>query len=134
MAVDWSTEEEVRRVARQLRKRHGALDWRVGVDDLIERNGLAQGKYDYGDSWFRRLISGVAKKVKALLSVKDNVILVAPDLHYAKEPFAKGHELGHSELSWHREILYVCDEHDLHPDTQAQMEWEANTFSSEVLF
>ena len=81
----------------------------------------------------RCALESTAKKVKALLSVKEQVILVANDLPEARTPFAKGHELGHSTLAWHRQILYVCDEHDLNWATREQMEWEANLFSAEVL-
>lgn len=137
MSIDWSTKAAIRAAAVELRRKHDALDWNANIDHLLERSGLAQGRYSpyLGTGWsFIDFVKNTNKRVKALLSVKENVVLLATDIHQAREAFAKGHELGHSALPWHREILYVCDEHDLATDTRAQMEWEANTFSSEVLF
>ncbi|MEQ1670516.1 MAG: ImmA/IrrE family metallo-endopeptidase [Hyphomicrobium sp.] len=138
--MDYSTGELVRRAAVEFRQKHDALDWSASVDDLIRLNGLDQGSYggiqgmvSAIGTTFRRLTSGVTKKVLALFSMKESVILVSNDLPEPKKPFAKGHELGHSVIEWHREILYVCDEHDLAPGTRAQMEFEANTFAAEVL-
>lgn len=135
MTVDYSKEKVVRAASIELRKKHSALDWSAKVDDLIRLEGLEQGTYSPTRDRFSlaSAIRAVQKSVKALISVKDQVILMSEDLHHAKEAFAKGHELGHSTLEWHREILYICDEHDLNQSTRDQMEWEANTFASEVL-
>lgn len=136
MTIDWSTKAAVREAAIDLRKKYDALDWSANIDDLIERSGLSQGRYSpyQGVGWsFIDFVKNTRKRVQALLSVKENVVLLSTDIHQAREAFAKGHELGHSALPWHREILYICDEHDLRADTRAQMEWEANLFSSEVL-
>lgn len=136
MAPDFSSKVAVIKAAIALRKKHGALEWSASVDQLIERHGLSQGRWSpTRDKWsLARAIAEVGKKVKALISLKESVILVADDLHQAREAFAKGHELGHGTLEWHREILYVCDEHDLSAKARAQMEWEANAFSGEILF
>lgn len=134
MDVDYSTSEEVHRQASEFRRKHGAMDWSVKVDQLIEVHGYAQGSYNpnkqgvLGD-----LLSGVTKKIQALVSLRDKVILLSNDLHRARKPFAKGHELGHAVLPWHQDILYACDEHDLKPSARAQLEYEANEFASEIL-
>lgn len=135
MTVDYRLQQQIREASVDLRKKHNALDWSAKVDDLIKLEGLDQGRYSpLRDRWsLASVIHAAAKKVKALLSLKEQVILVSEDLHPAKEAFAKGHELGHSTLPWHREILYICDEHDLNPSTRDQMEWEANRFSSDIL-
>jgi Zn-dependent peptidase ImmA (M78 family) len=137
MSIDYSSKDAIRQAAVDVRKKHGALDWDAKVDDIIERQGLSQGRFGPGGSGLggklAKLFSGVVKKVKALVSIKESVILVANDLPQAKEPFAKAHEVGHSALPWHRAVLYVCDEHDLSASTRAQMEWEANTFAAELL-
>lgn len=140
MSVDYvSTRDAVKQEAITIRKRHGALDWGASIDDLIAGEGLSQGKFSLssplpaGIGGIREALERTPKKVKALLSVKEQVILLAHELPQTKSPFAKGHELGHSSLRWHREILYVCDEHDLSRQTREQMEWEANLFSAEVL-
>lgn len=128
----------VREAAVEFRKKHNALDWSVSVDDMIGLQGYVQDKYkplsfsNFGE-WLASAVNRAAKRVKALVSVKEKVILVATDLHERRVPFAKAHEMGHVVLPWHRDILYVCDEHDLSPSTQAQLEFEANTFASELL-
>lgn len=136
--MDYSTKGAVQQVAVDLRQRQGAMDWQARIDDLIAGEGLTQDTFTpYGVGrvfgLIRSAIQKTAKKVKAVIAVKEKIILVAHDLHQTKTPFAKGHELGHSALPWHREILYVCDEHDLSPNTRDQMEFEANTFSAEVM-
>ena len=135
MTVDYRTRDRVQAEALAFRQRHNALDWNADVDDLIKLHGLAHDRYSrfgrLGD--VARFTTDVAKKVLALVSLKESVILTSTELPSAKEPFAKGHELGHAVLPWHRDILYVCDEHDLSAATRAQMEWEANTFSAAVI-
>lgn len=134
--IDYRTDQAVRDLAVDLRKKHDALDWEATVDDLIELAGFEQGMYSPGGDavdWLEEAVSGVTKKVKALVSLKKRVILLSTELHHARTPFAKGHELGHAELPWHRKILYVCDEHDLSLATQAQLEFEANAFASALL-
>ena len=133
---DYSTKALVETHALELRKKHSALDWSAKVDDLIEKEGLSQHRVSpfatlYGT--FTKLVSTTTKKVKALLSVKEQLILLSDDLPAAKEPFAKGHELGHSSLPWHRDILFVCDEHDLSAGARAQLEFEANAFAPALM-
>lgn len=111
MTVDYRSKQQIRDASIALRKKHGALDWSAKVDDLIKLEGLDQGRYSpvMRDRWsLASVIHAAAKKVKALLSLKEQVILVSDDLHYAREAFAKGHELGHSTLPWHREIPPCC--------------------------
>src|SRR5687767_7449672 len=137
MPVDYRTKGVVRAAAVELRKKHDALDWEAGVDSIIELEGLGQAKFRADPAGvvpsLRKAIANITKKIKALLSLKDRMILVSSELHQAKEPFAKGHEVGHSALTWHRDILFVCDEMDLSPATREQMEFEANVFSAELL-
>lgn len=132
--INYRIEQAVRAHALEFRKQHDALDWQATVDDLISLSGYEQGWYDpeRPDDWLANE-TDAKKKVKALVSLKNRVILVSTDLHQAKTPFAKSHELGHTQLPWHKKILYVCDEHDLSLATQAQLEFEANTFASELL-
>lgn len=137
--LDYRVEDLVRELANKFRKTHDALDWSASVDDLIKLHGYDQDRYSRNpaSSISTRLRPKVEqqgkRKVSALVSVTEKVILLSTDLHEAKEPFAKAHELGHAVLEWHREILYVCDEHDLTQRTRLQMEFEANTFAGEVL-
>lgn len=142
--VDYSVKDEVQELAREFRHKRGAMDWSAQIDDLLKEGGLASQQFSVADhgivgkvisavEWFKALAEKKIDQIKAMISVKEKVVFVANDLHDAKVPFAKGHELGHNEIPWHKEILYVCDEFDLAPTARAQMEFEANVFSAEVL-
>lgn len=133
MEFDSATEKAVRETAIDFRNRHGALSFDAKVDDLLDLGGLSQDEFRIGGLGYGRSLSTVHEKVRAILSVRDNAVLISSDLPQTKRPFAKAHELGHSELEWHREIFYHCDEHDLSPSTRSKLEWEANTFAAEVL-
>jgi Zn-dependent peptidase ImmA (M78 family) len=142
--VDYSVKDAVRRLAIEFRQKHNAMDWSANIDQLLKVNGLASEKFSTADhglvasvvsavEWLKALAKKKIAQVKAMISIKEEVVFVADDLHEAKIPFAKGHELGHSVIPWHKEILYVCDEFDLAANARAQMEFEANVFSAEVL-
>jgi Zn-dependent peptidase ImmA (M78 family) len=135
LAIDYSTQGEVQKQAAAFRHKHGAMDWDAKVNDLIERHGYETGTYHKNSPGvLGKLLSGVTKKVLALVSIKHRLILLSNELPQPKKPFAKGHELGHAVLPWHKEILFACDEHDLSPSARAQLEFEANEFSSEINF
>jgi hypothetical protein len=137
MAVDYRTEETVREAAATFRRTHGALDWSAKVDDLIKLKGYGQEVYRPRGGvaeWLKRQIKAVTKKVLALVSVKEQLILISDELPQPRVPFAKAHELGHAVLPWHNAIFWACDEHDLMPGTRDQLEFEANTFASEIIF
>jgi hypothetical protein len=136
--VDYRTEPDVRAAAIEFRQKHDALDWSADVDALIELHGYDQDRYSARapsgvGALLKSAVVSTRKKVKALVSVTEQVILLSDELHDAQQPFAKAHELGHAVIDWHRDILYVCDEHDLSHRTRQQMEFEANTFASELL-
>ena len=117
-----------RAAAVEFRKKHDALDWLFCIDDMIKLQGYAQDSYSplsisgFGN-WLVSAVRQTAKQVKALVSVKDHVILVATDLHRRRVPFAKAHELGHVVLPWHKEILYVCQEYHISAAKQSQLEF-----------
>ena len=123
--VDYRTEEKVRAAAIEFRKKHNALDFSATVDHLISAHGYQQDEYGPTATGLGGAIKSavlrVGKKVKAIVSVTKQLILLSDDLPSAKHPFAKGHELGHAVLPWHKDVLYVCDEHDLSPATRLQM-------------
>jgi hypothetical protein len=134
--------ERIRLLARQTRFKHKAMEWGVPPTYLIEKQGLDYGEYDLNDNGFwaraknsiKNRIKEIAKRIKAAIVVPERIVLIDTDLHPSKKPFGQGHELGHNEIPEHREILYVCSEHDLNPATREQMEFEANIFASELLF
>ncbi len=131
-------QQHIRSLAWKLRLKHDAIEWGVTPIDLIKVRGLYYKEYDLNDvSFIKKIttnIKKIAKKIKAALIPQEKAVLIDSDLHPAKKPFGQGHELGHYEIPEHREILYVCSEADLNPRTRTEMEFEANVFSSEILF
>jgi hypothetical protein len=127
----------IRSLAWNLRTKHDATEWGVSPVDLITETGLDYEEYNLRDKGLIRKIKigvkKIAERIRAALIVREQVVLIDSDLHKAKKPFGQGHELGHNVIPEHREILYVCSEADLNPLTRAQMEFEANVFSSEIL-
>jgi hypothetical protein len=115
------------------------MDWEATPQYLIKKEGLSYDEYDLNhNSFLQKYVTGPLKKisciVKAAFVVKEKIVLIDEDLHKAKKPFGSAHELGHHGIPEHREILYVCDEHDLNQDTRNEMEFEANVFASEILY
>jgi Zn-dependent peptidase ImmA (M78 family) len=130
--------QRIRSLAWKLRVKHDAVEWGVSPIDLIEVRGLYYREYNLNDKNFIKKITinirEIAKKIKSALIPQEKAVLIDLNLHSAKKPFGQGHELGHYEIPEHKEILYVCSEADLNPQTRAEMEFEANVFSSEILF
>jgi len=128
----------IRELANQLRSKHGAMRWGITPEDLLKVEGVKCHEYDLSEEGFfkklKRGIVNIAKKVKAALFVPEKLVVVDFDLHPAKKPFGKMHELGHNTIPEHRDILYVCSEHDLDPNVRIAMEFEANLFASEALY
>lgn len=125
-------------LASDLRHKHDAMEWGVPPTQLIELEGLNYHEYDLQDEGIlKRITKGaitIAKKIKAALCVKEKTVLIDDTLHHAKKPFGQSHELGHYCIPQHKQIFYFCSEHDLSPSMRKEMEFEANTFASALLF
>lgn len=60
-------------------------------------------------------------------------IWVHRDTHIGRKRLSIFHECGHYILPWHREVDYFCDEHDVHPTIQKDIEREAFKCGAEFL-
>jgi Zn-dependent peptidase ImmA (M78 family) len=135
--LDTFSDENIRRIkslAQGVRVKHSAMEWGVPASHLIKKEGLDYDEYDLNNG--KGLLARfkiITKKIKAAIFVREKVILVDNDLHPAKKPFGQAHELGHHTIPEHKEIFYVCSEHDLNPETRHEMEFEANLFAAELL-
>lgn len=130
--------ERIRLIAQKTRLKHKAMEWGVPPHYLIEKEGLDYGEYNLNSNGFiakvTKTIKNVVKVIKAAIIIPERVILIDTDLHPSKKPFGQSHELGHENIPEHKEILYVCSEHDLNPEIRDEMEFEANVYASELLF
>lgn len=130
--------DRIKLISVKTRLKYGAMEWGITPLDLIEKAGLHHEEYDLTDkSIFGRIkdkVKNITEKIRAVLFVKEKAIVTDSDLHNAKKPFTNSHEFGHDQIPEHKEILYVCSEVDLNPETRRQMEFEANVFAAELLF
>lgn len=131
--------ERVKSLAQEMRYKHDAMDWGASPKFLIKKEGLDYNEYNLNcDNYLRKYITEplkrISKTISAAFVVKEHIVLIDEDLHDAKKPFGRAHELGHHGIPEHREILYVCSEHDLNVETRNEMEFEANVFASEILY
>jgi len=114
------------------------MEWGPSPEFFMKKEGLDYEEYDLSDRSFLKKVSKKIKKIskviKAAILIPEQLVLIDTDLHYAKKPFGQGHELGHNTIPEHKEILYVCSEHDLHIKVRKEMEFEANIFASEILY
>lgn len=74
------------------------------------------------------------QKVRAILDVREQLVIINFSAHEKQQVFASVHEAGHYKIPWQKEILYICSIWDLDERTQKQFEKEANIFAAEVLF
>jgi hypothetical protein len=82
----------------------------------------------------RTAIAKLRGKTLGLLHVKDRRIYVDASLATGRRRFTEGHEIGHDVIPWHADAYFADDEHTIAPATRAQLEQEANVFSSELVF
>lgn len=74
------------------------------------------------------------QKIRGIADLRERVVYVPRETTIPRILFAKGHELGHQVIPWHRSPIYQDDDRSLKPEVQALFEREANYFSSEVIF
>lgn len=130
--------ERIQNLANEFREKHGAMKWGIAPEVLLELEGIKCEEYDLAAQGFfariRRSAIEIGKKIKAALLPHEKIVFIDADLHHARKPFGKNHELGHQVIPEHKEILYVCSEHDLSPGVRTAMEFEANVFAAESLY
>lgn len=134
---------DVSKYAREILKKADVGDrLPTPVDDIVECAELVvSGEIDLSPRHFdfiassKNLLLSVLAKVKGLVDLRENVILLDPTCTSGKKNFVKLHEVGHKALPWQRQsLLYLDDDITLDPDTKDRFEREASFFASEVLF
>jgi len=129
--------ERIKSIAQKTRYKHKAMEWGVPPSYFIKKEGLDYAEYNLNSNGFlarvTKTIKNIVKVIKAAIIIPERVILIDTTLHPAKKPFGQSHEFGHNDIPEHREILYVCSEQDLNPQTRDEMEFEANVYASELL-
>ena len=94
---------------------------RVGAAQIIHRPTL--------------LIDAIQKaSLKALYLPDRKRILLDGDLPEKKHRWNEAHEIGHSLIPWHHDVMLGDDEHTLSVDCHEQIEAEANFAAGRLLF
>lgn len=70
----------------------------------------------------------------AMLNVNEKSVTLREDLHPLGKKWGCVHEIGHSFLPWHRDLLFYCPILRLPAKVQKQMELEADAFTSDCIF
>src|ERR1700675_4571877 len=73
-------------------------------------------------------------KLSALWVPDTKRILIDEAVPKPKHRWIEGHEVGHSVIPWHREVLFGEHEYTLDPICHAMFEAEANYTASQLLF
>lgn len=79
---------------------------------------------------------GIDPKIRAMLDLRKQLVLVHPGFVGQRERFAWAslHEVGHYVLPDHRELLFKCSWKDLGYQAQRRLEIEANRFAADLIF
>jgi hypothetical protein len=141
MPLHAASAEEIRRCARGALRSADALDRTPApLADIEQAAGLLPAKALFATGaemppGIAAIASRLARKLMGGLAFTEKrIYLNTLDQPTPRQRFVHGHELGHKVLPWHEQAYYADDDTTLSPDTRDAMEWEANTFSAELLF
>ncbi len=87
----------------------------------------------------RSLFRSTLQKVRGIADLRERAVYVPADTA-PRQRFAKGHELGHQVIPWHRigadrvPAFYKDNDYTLSPLVKDLFDIEANFFSSEIIF
>ncbi len=144
LVLEAEAKREIAGYARALLLEADAFDRRpTPLDDLVAAGELVMaGEISLTpkerESIWRRVGHRAERSWNSLLGALDfrsQTIWVKPDLHPKRERFVTSHEIGHSILPVHKELLgFVDTGASLGPRVRALMEREANHAAVELLF
>lgn len=121
------------KTARDLLKECYFYEPPVNLDILYESVKLKRYGhfFDEGSTWSDYKLP---RRIRAILDVRDQIVIVNYNAHEKQQTFASVHEVGHFVLPWQKELLYFCSQWDLDSKTRKLFEREANLFAAETLF
>ena len=114
------------------------------IDRLMEASDISQMESEHAKRRYvallgegaRQVFNAAWQKIRGIADLRERVVYVPSESGSPREFYAKGHELGHQVIPWHkiRRDFYEDDDLTLSPATEKRFEVEANFFSSEVIF
>jgi Zn-dependent peptidase ImmA (M78 family) len=109
------------------------------ITDEVDAEGIVKRFISSLKEGQRAFFRSSMQKLRGIADLRERAVYVPTDTA-PRERFAKGHELGHQLLPWHRvntdgiSPFYQDNEYTLSPRVQDMFDIEANLFSSEVIF
>jgi hypothetical protein len=91
----------------------------LSLDDLIVNSNLPEHE---------------KTKIQAMLDAADGKVAFRKNLHPQQRNWGSLHEIGHSYINWHRELLCWCPLSALPANLQKKFEGEADVFAAESFF
>lgn len=133
------THDEIRRYARGALREADALDVvPVPLDTITAAIGLAkEDLFDVGletmPDKMKRLAAKYSGRILGALS-KQKTLYVNSAETGPRGRFTQAHELGHESLPWHEGFYFVDNSTTISPDTEIELEMEANSFAADLMF
>ena len=139
-----STDEVQKYARRALRVADAVGQLPTPIDDLLEAARIGNLKIDeevkqnFADRLMgaaRQEFNSIWQKIRGIADLRERVTYVDENTTQPRIRFAKGHELGHQVLPWHRlDPGRFDDDKSLTCEAEEIFDTEANLFSAEVLF
>jgi len=127
--------DAVRKEARAFLARHKILLPPFPVDLALKAQQLRLAEVSLEEALRRIGADGPElDKIDAMLDVTAKSVALREDLHRHGKKWGCVHEVAHSVLPWHADLLYYCPIILLPARVQRQMELEADAFTSDCLF
>ncbi len=100
----------------------------AGIEEVLDVSQLPPPLAARKPSFLRRVVGA--------LWYRESVAFIDYSQPDARARFIEAHEIGHRALPWHRASheLFQDDEGTLHPDTELELEAEANLLAAHLLF
>jgi len=104
--------------------------------EVVENEGIDESYLARLSKRFKQTLKSAVGKLFAVFDYLGKIIHVEKNVHVAKRPFLKLHELGHAVIPWQRDIYTGIQESEntLQPEISEEFERQANVFATEVLF
>jgi hypothetical protein len=127
--------DAVRKEAESFLARHRICEPPFPVDQALQAQQLRLAEISLEEALRRMGVDGEsASKIDAMLDVRARSVALKENLHRHGRKWGCVHEVAHSVIPWHVDLLYYCPILLLPPKIQKQMELEADAFTSDCLF
>ena len=134
-ALSSEARDAIRREANTFLARQKIVEPPFPVDDALEAQQLRLAEVPLEQALRRMGVDQKEfQKIDAMLDVKAKSVALRQDLHRHSRKWGCVHEVAHSAIPWHVDLLFYCPIVLLPLRVQKQMELEADAFTSDCLY